>query len=262
MINPLDLSKRLVLAASVSVMAIACAPLSAEPVAIAYDDQEAAQEDKKSEKKRVVIIDRKNAKHVRGGQGGMHGFAFAGHHSDEERQEALDKVSASLDSVKAQLEQAKADKEEYAVTALESAVIGLEAAKKSLENNAVNGNFVVRGMPDGGNFEFVIKEALGDLELGETDLKEMRIELRAKLEEAREDIEETRREIEMEIENDSEEREFHIKMLVDAEFDMEKMEEHHLKALKKAEEELRRSREKLEKKLADRKKKEAEKKND
>ena len=244
--------RRLALAASVSLVAIACAPISANSAALSYADEDGVkQEAKKADKKRRVVIKRSRGKDGEDWEARtvLRGALLGG----EEQHQALAKINQSLETVRTQLEKARSKGPKSAIEALESAVEGLEAAKSALENHGFSRHAFIGGMPQEREFRFIIKDALEDIDIDKEDLAEMRLELQSELEGAREEIEEARREIEIEVESDEGNREYHIKMLVDAEGEMARMEEHHLKALKQAEEELRRTRERLEKKLAEKK---------
>ncbi len=170
------------------------------------------------------------------------------HHQN---QEAIAKLEEALEKVESRLKKTKkkADKE-----ALKAARDGLIAAKEALVQQAVSVQVV------GAEHKWVMErahkealhEALEDVIEQEGELSEMRIEVIEDMVDARADLAEALAELEVEVQAGDDANvvyDYQVRTLKDAEFELENIEKHQLEAIKKAEEELKRTREHLEREL-------------
>lgn len=180
-------------------------------------------------------------------------------------EDALEEVHEALADVSERLEKAEGRKNKRA----------LEAAKESLENaiealekqreNQLHARTTIEFQPEIERRMIVlereaVRDALERLDEEAEELMESREEMLEGIEEMREEIAEEIEELTIEIEEGDDRHVIRLRALRDAELAVSQMEEHHLNAIRSAEKELKRARERLEKKLVlERKKREARK---
>lgn len=185
-------------------------------------------------------------------------------------EKALQEVRDALADVSERLEKAKGRKNRQA---LEAAKESLETAIEALELQRENGlhtRATIEIHPDVERRMIVlereaVRDALERLDEEAEELNESRHEMLEGIEEMREEIAEEIEELTIEIEDGDDRHVIRLRALRDAELAVSQMEEHHLNALRSAEKELKRARERLERKLVIEEKKrkaEEEKKDD
>lgn len=181
-----------------------------------------------------------------------------------EIEDALEDVRDALSEVK---DRRKAAKNKRDKKALEAAETSLEKAIEALEKQKENGHPRVTAFNmdiPGPDFDFsaltnrrlflefereAIEDALEGLDDEAESLVDSRQEMLEELAEAREEIAEEIQELEIEIEDGEDHQVIRLRALRDAELAIADMEGQHLAALKAAEKELKRARERLEKQL-------------
>jgi len=183
-----------------------------------------------------VIIDRKDVE----GEDGTKSFSYTVTSKNPHYAEALEKVENSLGEVEKRLKKArKKSEKKLLVTARD----GLIAARDALQMRGHHMSKLYGGhtlaMMDGVHAE---------------DMKSVRIKVREEMEGVREAIAEALGDMDVEIDTDGNVRRLRIDSFHDGQFELEGLKAEDLEALKHAEEKLRATRERLEKKLADKKK--------
>ncbi len=161
--------------------------------------------------------------------------------------EAIEQAKDALGDVMERLQRAESDAER---SALEAARDGLETAIESLERQRVNHIVVGPSELEMANIEIeALTDALADMSEHQRDLHGMRQDLHEEIEEARREIADALGDVEMELDLDGDLRTIRIQSLRAAETSLEDYEERHLEALKRAEADLKRERERLERRL-------------
>lgn len=180
-------------------------------------------------------------------------------------EDALEEVREALQDVSERLEKAEGRQNKRA---LEAAKESLESAIEALETqreNELHTRATIDIHPDVERRMIVlereaVRDALERLDEEAEELMESREEVLEGIEEMREEIAEEIEELTIEIEEGDDRHVIRLRALRDAELAVSQMEEHHLSAIRSAEKELKRARERLEKKLViERKKREAKK---
>jgi len=265
-------SRLTIAATGVSLAALVAVAL---PSTAAYiDDEKKVVEEKKSKSKTVrvisagkpIVIERSGNRYVvknkdHSGDHDHHSkkesrtysFTFDGdeHFGGRETREAMERIEASLEKVEARLEKARKKSEK---AALEAARDGLKTAIEALKSARSRGVHTL---------------ALGDMAnrhafIGR-DLSAMRLNIDGDLGELQEKIEDALGDVELDMEldldldidvEDGAEKNIRVLRLKDGKHHVRHFgmsDEKRLEALKRAEEELKQSREKLEKRLAEKK---------
>jgi|GEM_PF-1716126 len=244
--------RRAAFVAGMAVSSLAIAGAGKAMVALGGDDEKAEQSEKAEKNKRTirvvksgdstVVVERKGHRTVLATSDRA---AF-----EKEQQEALKEARTALNEVMERLMKAKEKKE---VKALQAAQKGLEAAIISLEERRMRHVIVGPSRVEIAKIESeAMAEALEDLEEREVELSEMRVDLKGDIAEARREIEEALGELELELDLDGNVRTLRIESLKSAQLSLEEMEKHHLQALKQAEADIKRERERLEARLRER----------
>ncbi len=250
-----SMKRRIALIAGLSLSTIMVAGNSGAMVA--FDDEEKVEktEEKKVEKKKIRVIRSGGPVTVIRDSKDGEKIEIQKHvsvHIDEERQKAIVETKEALEKVNARLEKARKKEEKRA---LEAAKDGLETALEALESKRSHMTYAYAG-PSHAEIRRIeidaMEGALKDMEEQVGDLGRIRIELKEDLIEAREDIREAFEDIELEFEFDAEARERHVIDLDHAARSLDQMEEQQLEGLRQAEEHLKRERERLEQRLAER----------
>jgi len=264
---------------AVSGISLASLVAVALPTAAAYvDDEEKTTEEKKHKTKTVrvitagkpIVIERSSNHYIVGGKG--HDADDHEHHSkshsrtysftidrdgregNNSSNDAMERIEASLAKVEARLEKARKKSEK---AALEAARDGLKTAIEALKSARNRGHHTL---------------ALGDMRGGHgifgRDMRVMRLDVDGDLGELQDTIEDALGDVELDMDLDMD---LNIEVEKDAKKNVRVLRfkdgKHHirsfgmsdekrLEALKQAEEELRQSRERLEKRLAEKKKQE------
>lgn len=247
--------RKLALFAGLSVSAVAIAGTSHALIAVGDDGVKAKETEKaeKSEKRRIRV--------VRSGDGpvtvvGSHGktVVHTGIHGadydDGAFEEALEEAQDALSDVVARLKKTKNKDERLA---LEAAKRGLMTAIETLETRRVRHIAMGPSRIEIAAIEAdALRGALKQLEIQQGELSSMRFDLKGELEDAREEIEEALGELELELDLDGDIRALRFEALQSAGKSLDEMERDHLDALKRAEEDIRRERERLEQRLRER----------
>lgn len=247
--------RHFLIAAGLTVSTFAIAGSGSAMIAHGGDDEKVEKAEKK-EKRRIRIVKSGGEPVTVVGTGGRtviatsHGLAGF----EKERKEALEKAQAALGEVTERLKKARNKSEKQALKAAEA---GLRAAIESLESQHVR-TVIAPSRVEIAKIEAdAMVEALEHLHDRESEIYSMRIELKEELAEAREEIAEALGDIDLEIDLDGEVRTLRIESLRSAERSLEVMEQEQLEALRRAEEEIKRERVRIEERI-ERRKKEAE----
>lgn len=174
---------------------------------------------------------------------GTRSYSFTIH--DDKHDKAVEKIKKSLKKVKAQLKKAKTK------SAKESLEMAEEALKTSLKALQQSRAAQVHSFAFSGDHRERLADALKDVEIYQGDIQSMRVEVLDELGSVREALRQALGDVELEIDLDGELRSLRIDSIRRAEDRLEGMEEEHLEALRRAEEDLRRAREKLQKRMAE-----------
>lgn len=252
-------TRNFLLLIGLSVSHAAIAELDTAMISQEQGHQEIEKEEKKKKRKiRVVrsgdtvIVDKNSNRKI---------IAKSGHVKMGERhKEALQKAKQALEEVNVRLGKTDNSNEK---AALEAARAGLEVAIQSLEQSSIRHVLIGPGHVRMAELDSkVLHEAIKDLEIREGEIATMRLDMKGDLAEARAEIEDALGEVELEIDLDGDLRTIRIESLKAAELSLEGMEQRHLDALLRAEEGIKRERERLEKRLQRRKKEAEEKERD
>ncbi|NVJ97636.1 MAG: hypothetical protein HWE25_05760 [Alphaproteobacteria bacterium] len=249
--------RKLSVVACLSVCGIAVATTgSASANSFAHDEDAKAE---KTEKRRVRVVKSgeepvtvvgANGRTVIASSQGLVEYA-------KEHKEALEKAAKALNEVTARLGKSKSKGEK---AALEAAKAGLEAAILSLENQRVRDSFTPHTKVEIARIEAdSVAGALKALQDREHEIRSMRGNLKEELAEAREEIAEALGDLDLELDLDGDVRVLRLESLHSAKRSLELMEEEQLEALKRAEEEIKRERARIEERM---KKREQEKARD
>ena len=181
------------------------------------------------------------------------------HASSKAREEAIQETETALEKVETRLKKAskKAERE-----ALEAARNGLVSALEALRASAEHLSFAYASRPSAREMREIelsaLEGALTNMEEQLSDLGHVRIDIKDDLADARASIAEAMADIEIEVDLDGERHEHHVRGLEEAAAELERMEEHQLEGLKRAEERLQRERERLEQRLEERRQRQSE----
>lgn len=238
--------RRTAFVAGMAVSAIAVAGASSAMTTLGGDDEKAKQADKAEKQKRTIRVVRSGDSKVEVIRKGHRTVMATSDREafEKEQKEALMKAKSALAEVTERLQKARSKSEKQALVAAQK---GLEAAIVSLEERRLRHVIVAPSRVEIAAIEAeAMAEALADLEESELELSVMRVELKDDIEDARRDIEEALGDLELELDIDGDIRTLRIESLKSAQLSLEEMEKHHLKALKQAEEDIKRERARLE----------------
>ncbi len=244
--------RRAVAVVSVAASSLMIAGASNALVALGGDDEKAEQAEKAEKNKRTIrVVKSGDSKVVVERKGHRTVLATSDREAFEKKHKlALKEAKAALAEVSERLAKAKSKKEKQA---LKAAQRGLEAAIVSLEERRMRHVIVAPSRVEIAKIESAaMAEALADLADSELELSEMRVELKGDIADARREIEEALGDLELELDIDGDIRTLRIESLRSAELSLEEMEKHHLEALKRAEEDIKRERARLEERLRER----------
>ncbi len=220
--------------------------------ALGGDDEKAEQAEKTEKNKRTIrVVKSGDSKVVVERKGHRTVLATSDREAFEKKhKEALKEAKAALAEVSERLAKAKNKSEKQA---LKAAQRGLQAAIVSLEERRMRHVIVAPSRVEIARIESdAMADALEHLADREVELTEMRVDLKGDIAEARREIEEALGDLELELDLDGDVRTLRIESLKSAELSLEEMEKHHLEALKRAEEDIKRERERLEERLRER----------
>lgn len=220
-------------------MLLPSVPAGAETVSWGGDEKSA--EDDKPQKRRTIRVISS------GGHGGSDTSEVRIVRHVAKNREAIEQAKAALGDVMERLQRADSDEERRA---LEAAREGLETAIESLERQRVNHIVVGPSQVELRHIEAeALEDALAEMSEQQQDLYGMRRDLQQEIEEARREIADALGDVEMELDLDGDLRTLRIQSLRAAETSLEDYEERHLQAIKRAEADLKRERERLERRL-------------
>ncbi|WP_286828447.1 MULTISPECIES: hypothetical protein [Kordiimonas] len=244
--------RRAAAALGIAASSLVIAGASHAMIAMAGGDEQTEQAEKAEKNKRTIRVVRSGDSKVEVHKKGHRTVLATSDRKafEKEQQEALEKARAALNEVTERLMKAKSKSE---VQALKAAQKGLEAAIISLEERRMRHVIVAPSRIEIARIESeAMAEALTDLSESEAELSEMRIELKDEIAEARREIEEALGDLELELDIDGDIRTLRIESLKSAQLSLEEMEKHHLEALKQAEADIKRERERIEQRLRER----------
>lgn len=244
--------RRAAFVAGMAVSSLALAGASHAMMAMGGDDEKAEQAEKAEKKKRTIRVVRSgDSKVVVDRKGHRTVIATSDREAFEKKhKQALKEAKEALAEVTERLGKAKSKKEKQALKAAQK---GLEAAIVSLEERRMRHVIVAPSRIEIAKIESeAMADALADLADSELELSEMRVELKGDIAEARREIEEALGDLELELDIDGDIRTLRIESLKSAELSLEEMEKHHLEALKRAEEDIKRERARLEERMRER----------
>jgi len=227
---------------------------AATALSVYHDDDVKAEKAQKKHKtvkvirtgKEPVIIDHSGS-HViveRKGSHRDHGsktFSYVLSSGGNRHSEALEKINKSLSEIEEHLEKVKKKSERKA---LEAARDGLVIARDALAMGGAHRAEMRRG------HRMALAQALNDVELYEGDM-DVDIEVDTDMEDVRRAVSDALGDFDVEIDLDGNVRRLHIDDLHRKQLRLEGLEAEDLEALRQAEEHLRATRERLEKKLAE-----------
>lgn len=250
-----SMKRRIALIAGLSLSTIMIAGNSGAMVA--FDEEKKAEkaEEDKVEKKKIRVVRKGDAK--AGSREDLDSKELDVEkamrvHGENARQKAIVETREALEKVEARLKKASRKDEKRALKAAQD---GLQVALQALESKHSHMALAYAG-PSREEIRRIeieaMEDALEDMEVQVDDLDRLRIELKEDLSDAREDIREAFEDIEQEFEFDAEARERYVIDLDHAVRTLDQMEEQQLEGLRRAEEQLKRERERLQQRLAER----------